>query len=195
MDKKQIDELVAEFTHLVEELRSGKITIASHSTDIKEPFFLKTKKKIKGEKISIEYVLHATIDKKAAGHKRLSDIGKHRGSKKAHANKSLLLKEIRAGKPADFYQKKIKKNMASVWRTISSRIVNKDSVMTGDLDALRKYTKMNPYLAKSWHAEWRACCDAIDQCLDAVVSGDLQKASDLVAEVNEMMKHCHKLHK
>ncbi len=195
MDKKHINDIVEELTLLADVLSKGQIRVGAHFANISGPVFFKTKKKVKGDKITIELSLEALLDNKDLEKGAIAAaVGKEKFTSKK-ARKEKQRKPFPAPKKTGLNSKKIKKDLNKLWKTVSTKIVKQEAAGQEDITALRRFITTNPYAGKPWEKEWLSCCDTMKKCLDAVTSGDYQSATALVAESNRMRKNCHKMFK
>ena len=111
-------------------------------------------------------------------------------SREAKQDKELRLK----GRPPE--GKKIKKEISSLWKTVSKKLEQGQTPTPAEekalVAALENYTVFSE---PAWHEEWLVCLTALQEALACARKGDMRTALEQAAKVNDLTKACHKKHK
>lgn len=190
-DSNTLENIASDLRALADDLAQGKLRVGNRLIAIGDPLFVKTKQKISGDTayctLSFQVPLRnpdteADLD---AGQKH--PLGKIREAKH---DTELRLK----GRPPE--GKKIKKEISSLWKTVSKKLEQGQPPTPAEekslISAFEKYTV---FTESPWHEEWLACFTHLREALACARKGDLRAAQEQAAKVNDLTKACHKKHK
>lgn len=188
--KDQLDKIVAELMALANDLASGKLRVGSILEEVGEPSSYKTKQKLKGDEVDFTLSFKVTLRNVREKHAAGADDAEGKRLASAPQKKRPQPAERPAG------SKRIKKELSRLWKSITRKIGNAEAPVQAEMAALMKlcddYTM---YADKVWAADWDACRDTVRNVLAAAAGGDFGHANELVAEINHMIKRCHRQYK
>lgn len=188
----KLNQLSEELSALAKDLANGQLRIGSSLIHVGEPFFLKTKQKVKDNKayftLSFQVPLTENIEEKPTPFQEKPKTSPN--EKKTPSTKPVPRKE---GAPGG---KKLKKEIGRLWKSIAKNIGTGQTPSQTDTKSLiKKCEDYNMYAEHPWQDDWNACFKAVEQCAKAATNGDFDTAKTLVAEVNRLTKVCHKKYK
>jgi len=92
--------------------------------------------------------------------------------------------------------KKIKKNITSLWKTVSRKLEQGQTPTPAEekslVSAFENYTVFSE---PAWHEEWLACLTVLREALACARKGEMPKALEYAEKVNALTKACHKKYK
>ena len=185
-----LDAIAQELGQVVQELKKGKIRVGSSLVQVGDPSFLKTKQKIKDDQVYFTLSFRVPIEgetRAAAPHtKSRTSRDKHPGTEPAKN-----IKRPSEGSPPG--AKKLKKEITRLWKDVSKILDEGRSPSRSEANQLTsKCDDYTIHAPSSWADEWQNCCKVVRECMEAAMAGDMNRAQNLVDEVNRQTKACHK---
>jgi len=185
----QLNELAAQLRALADDLEQGKLRIGASLIDVEQPTFLKTKSELKGG--SAYFAL--SVKMPAAGARAAAPRPR---SATPHPTSPPPRRTQKSRSEGSGEGKRIKKKIAFLWKSLCRQIDAEEQISTPDSDSLsRMCEEYNLFVEPEWRDDWDVCCKTVQECLLAATAGNHQQATALVAEVNRLIKQCHKLYK
>lgn len=190
-DQNTLENIAADLRTLADDLSRGKLRVGSRLIAIGNPLFIKTKQKISGDTayctLSFQAPLRELDKEPAPTTDQRETSAKNR---EVRDDKELRLK----GRPPE--GKKIKKEISSLWKTVSKKLEQGQPPTPAEekslVSAFEKYTV---FTESPWHEEWLACFTLLREALACARGGDMRTAREQAAKVNELTRACHKQHK
>ncbi|HEX9714930.1 MAG TPA: hypothetical protein VGA28_04480 [Desulfurivibrionaceae bacterium] len=190
-DPNTLENIAADLRALADDLVQGKLRVGSRLVAIGNPLFIKTKQKITGDTayctFSFQVPLRDLDQESPLATDRRQTPEK---SREAKQNKELRLK----GRPPE--GKKIKKEISSLWKTVSKKLEQGQPPTPAEEKSLvLAFENYAVFSEPAWQAEWLACLAALRETLSCARRGDMRTALEQAARVNDLTKACHKKHK
>ncbi|OAG28047.1 hypothetical protein [Thermodesulfatator autotrophicus] len=96
----------------------------------------------------------------------------------------------------DLSPKSLKKKMGAIWKSIEKDIFSGRKIPSDDFEELlglfRAYEK---YAEKSWLNAWQKCREKIESLRQVIENNDPEKARQMVSEIKNLEKACHRKYK
>lgn len=190
-DPNTLENIAADLRALANDLAQGKLRVGSRLVAIGNPLFIKTKQKITGDTayctLSFQVPLRDSDKEPALTTDRMQTYEK---SREARQDKELRLK----GRPPE--GKKIKKEISSLWKTVSKKLEQGQTPTPAEEKALvAAFENYTVFSEPAWHEEWLVCLTALREALACARRGDMRTALEQAGKVNALTKACHKKHK
>lgn len=181
--------LAAELEILAADLRSRRVNIDGSSIALGEPLFLKTKQKLKDGQIHYTLTFQAPV----SDHKQKPQQGAA-AEKTAHLpvlKRTSTSGTTMEGTPPD--AKRIKKEISRLWKDIGKHLAEGEiPPETLKNNLLKKCDDYCQYTDPAWHDKWLACTKVLKAAMQMATPGKIAEALTLLAEVNTMIKSCHR---
>lgn len=186
-----LENIAAELRVLASDLAQGKLRVGNLLVAIGNPLFMKTKQKITGD--TAYFTLSFQVPLLDANNEAMrppDQIQPQEARHKAKHDKEFRLQ----GRPPE--GKKLKKEIASLWKTISQKLEQGQTPTPAEEKSLiSAFENYCLFSEPAWHEDWLACLAVLREALACAHNGDLPKAREHAAEVNARTKACHKNHK
>ena len=186
-----LEGIAADLRTLADDLAKGQLRVGNRLVAIGDPLFIKTKQKITGDTayctLSFQVPMRDSDKEAIFPNDQRPPLEKISGSR---YDKELRLK----GRPPE--GKKIKKQMSSLWKTISRKLEQGQPPTAAEEKALiSAFENYTVFAEPAWHEAWLACFSTMREALACARRGEMRKALELAGEVNDRTKACHKNHK
>lgn len=190
-DSNTLEDIASDLRALADDLSQGRLRVGNRLIAIGNPLFVKTKQKISGDTayctLSFQVPLRKPDSEAYLDAGQKHPLGKNR---EAMHDAELRLK----GRPPE--GKKIKKEISSLWKTVSKKLEQGQAPTPAEekslISAFENYTVFSE---SAWHEEWLACFALLREALASARRGDMRTAREQAAKVNDLTKACHKKHK
>lgn len=188
-DSNTLENIASDLRALADDLAQGKLRVGNRLIAIGNPLFVKTKQKISGDTayctLSFQVPLRE-LDKEPAP----TTGQRYTPEKNRENDRELRLK----GRPPE--GKKIKKEISSLWKTVSKKLEQGQPPTPAEEKSLiSAFENYAVFSESAWHEEWLACFAVLREALACARKGDLRAAQEQAAKVNDLTKACHKKHK
>lgn len=190
-DSNTLENIASDLRALADDLAQGKLRIGNRLVKVGNPLFIKTKQKITGD--TAYCTLSFQVPLRELNKEPAPTTGQRYSPEKNQEprdDRELRLK----GRPPE--GKKIKKEMSSLWKTVSKKLEQGQAPTPAEekslISAFENYTVFSE---STWHEEWLACFAALREALACARKGDFRAAQEQAAKVNDLTKACHKKHK
>lgn len=190
-DPNTLENIAADLRALANDLAQGRLRVGSRLVAIGNPLFIKTKQKITGDTayctLSFQVPLRDSDKEPTLTTDRMQTYEK---SREAQQDKEFRLK----GRPPE--GKKIKKEISSLWKTVSKKLEQGQNPTPAEEKALvAAFENYTVFSEPAWHEEWLICLTALREALAYARKGDMRTALEQAEKVNDLTKACHKKHK
>lgn len=190
-DPNTLENIAADLRALANDLAQGKLRVGSRLVAIGNPLFIKTKQKITGDTayctLSFQVPLRDSDKEPTRTTGRMPPYEK---SREAKQDKELRLQ----GRPPE--GKKIKKEISSLWKTVSKKLEQgQNPTPTEEKALVAAFENYTVFSEPAWHEEWLVCLTALREALACARKGDIPTALEQAEKVNDLTKACHKKHK
>lgn len=190
-DQNTLENIAADLRALASDLAQGRLRVGSRLIAIGNPLFIKTKQKITGD--TAYCTLSFQVPLRETDTETTLTTGQRHTPEKIHAakhDKTLRLQ----GRPPE--GKKIKKEIASLWKTVARKLEQGQAPTPTEEKALiSAFENYTVFSEPAWHEEWLACFTVLREALASARKGDMRTAQEQAAKVNDLTKACHKQHK
>jgi XXXCH domain-containing protein len=190
-DSNTLENIASDLRALADDLAQGKLRVGNRLVEVGNPLFIKTKQKITGD--TAYCTLSFQVPLRELNKEPAPTTGQRYSPEKNQEprdDRELRLK----GRPPE--GKKIKKEMSSLWKTVSKKLEQGQAPTPAEekslISAFENYTVFSE---STWHEEWLACFAVLREALACARKGDLRAAQEQAAKVNDLTKACHKKHK
>ena len=186
-----LENLAADLTALAGDLARGKLRVGNRLVAIGDPLFIKTKQKITGDTAYFTLSFEAPLQDSDS---EPESVGSH-GQSPAKTSEGRHDKELRLkGRPPE--GKKIKKEITRLWKAVSQKLEQGQTPTPAEEKSLvSAFDNYTVFSEPAWREDWLACFTILREALTFARDGDMAKALDHAAEVNTLVKACHKKHK
>ncbi len=186
-----LEDIAADLTALARDLAQGKFRVGSRFVAIGNPLFIKTKQKITGN--TAYCTLSFQVPLLDSNNDSMSTDDPKHPSEKSRENKHDKGLRLQGHPPEG---KKIKKNISTLWKTISRKLEQGQApTLAEEKSLVSAFENYTVFSEPTWHEDWLACFTALREALICARKGDIPKALEYAAEVNALTKTCHKKHK
>lgn len=172
-------EVSEELQRLAAEIADGAIFIGGEKLPVGDSFSLVIKKQFKKGILSCEFSLHVPV-----------------GEFDEEQNSSQQMEAMQPQRYPSVGGKKLKKDINRLWKELV-KIVNEKATVPADLG--RELEKMvedyNLHANPQWADSWHACVDKVKLCIAAAKRGDFVSAHDIIGEITQQTRDCHRLYK
>lgn len=185
--------IAGELEALAAGLRRNRLQLGGGEVEIGEPLFLKTKQKLKDGKayytLSFKVPVLAAPERKAGPAEDNAPFGRTSAGK----NKLRHGSEPQGQHPEG---KKLKKEIARLWKEFGKSLAE-EKIPAEQLgnNLLKKCRDYRQFTEPSWHEQWLACTNLLEQSVVLAASGNLAAARSFLEQVDQRIKACHQKYK
>jgi XXXCH domain-containing protein len=181
-------EIAAELRALADDLAEGRLRIGVQHVRVGEPFSLKTKQKLNGNKAYFTMSVKMPL---SYGTSKDTDLPPSSAGAKPE-----IVEPPRLQGESGYSGKRLKKEIGRLWESVA-KLIEAETMpdATGTEGLLKRCEEYDLFADDDWQAEWATCTKLVQKCLTDAAIGDWPAARAMVREINRMTRNCHRQYK